>query len=238
MRRFATAAMREANELVARLDARGRAGGAPRTPSATSSGAAAAASGRCVLGSHLDSVADAGRYDGILGVLVGARGGRGAAASAARVEVVAFADEEGLRFQSTFLGEPRVVGRFAPRSWLDLRDADGVTLRRGARRRSRAAAARPARDAARLLRGPHRAGPGARGRGAPLGVVTAIAGQSRFNLAFDGHAGHAGTTPMTLRRDALAAAAEFVLAAERSRATSRAWSRPSGGSTSPRGAST
>ena len=51
--------------------------------------------------------------------------------------------------------------------------------------------------------------------GLPLGVVTAIAGQSRFNLVFDGHAGHAGTTPMHLRRDALAAAAEFVLAAER-----------------------
>ena len=51
--------------------------------------------------------------------------------------------------------------------------------------------------------------------GLPLGVVTAIAGQTRFNLAFDGHAGHAGTTPMDLRRDALAAAAEFVLAAER-----------------------
>ena len=68
--------------------------------------------------------------------------------------------------------------------------------------------------------------------GLPLGVVTAIAGQTRFNLAFEGHAGHAGTTPMALRRDALGAAAEFVLAAERSRTTSPGWSPPSARSAS------
>src|SRR4051794_32761232 len=80
-----------------------------------------------VIGSHLDSVADAGRYDGILGVLVGLAVVE-ALDRAAPVELVAFADEEGLRFQSTFLGSRAYLGRLMPAE-LDLRDADGITLR-------------------------------------------------------------------------------------------------------------
>jgi allantoate deiminase len=171
-----------------------------------------------VIGSHLDSVADAGRYDGILGVLVGLAVVEGLDDDVA-VELVAFADEEGLRFQSTFLGSRAFVGRLEPGE-LDLRDAAGVTLGEaiGAAAPGDAAAllAQPLFQGARAYFEVHiEQGPVLEAAGLPLGVVTAIAGQTRFNVAFDGHAGHAGTTPMELRRDALAAAAEFVLAAER-----------------------
>jgi hydantoinase/carbamoylase family amidase len=177
-----------------------------------------------MMGSHLDSVADAGRYDGILGVLVGLAVVE-ALDDDVPVELVAFADEEGLRFQSTFLGSRAFIGRLEPDE-LELRDPDGVTLGEAI---GVAADSEPGGDggAASLLGEPlfegARAyfevhieqGPVLEAAGVPLGVVTAIAGQTRFNLAFEGHAGHAGTTPMAMRRDALAGAAEFVLAAER-----------------------
>jgi hydantoinase/carbamoylase family amidase len=188
-----------------------------------------------MMGSHLDSVADAGRYDGILGVLIGLAVVE-ALDDDVPVELVAFADEEGLRFQSTFLGSRAFVGRLEPDE-LDLRDPDGVTLGEAiglaAVGAPRAAGEPPGGHAAGEPPGGRVLGPplfeGARAyfeihieqgpvleaAGLPLGVVTAIAGQTRFNLAFEGHAGHAGTTPMELRRDALGAAAEFVLAAER-----------------------
>ncbi len=183
--------------------------------------------GAVVMGSHLDSVANAGRYDGILGVLVALEV---AAATEGPLEVVAFADEEGLRFQSTFLGSRAYLGRLEPRE-LDLRDRAGVTLAAALGRDGAALTAALGGDGATLGRapGPRTAphdirayfevhieqGPVLESRDLPLGVVTAIAGQSRFNLAFQGRAAHAGTTPMPLRRDALAAAAELVLAAER-----------------------
>src|SRR3954469_15695124 len=160
-----------------------------------------------VIGSHLDSVADAGRYDGILGVLVGLEV---AEAVDGPVEVVAFADEEGLRFQSTFLGSRAFVGRLEPDE-LALRDRAGVTLGEAI-----GELGQPLLAGARAYFEVHiEQGPVLEAEGLPLGVVTAIAGQTRFNVAFDGLAGHAGTTPMDLRRDALGAAAEFVLATER-----------------------
>ena len=161
-----------------------------------------------VIGSHLDSVADAGRYDGVLGVLIALAV---AEAVDAPIEVVAFADEEGLRFQSTFLGSRAFVGQLAPDE-LALTDANGVTLRDALG----ADLGEPLFAGARAYFEVHiEQGPVLDAEGLPLGVVTAIAGQTRLNLIFDGHAGHAGTTPMALRRDALGAAAEFVLAAER-----------------------
>ena len=93
------------------------------TRSATSPGAAATGT-PLIIGSHLDSVADAGRYDGILGVLIGLEV---AEADDGPLEVVAFADEEGLRFQSTFLGSRAFIGRLEPDE-LALTDPDGVTL--------------------------------------------------------------------------------------------------------------
>jgi allantoate deiminase len=169
--------------------------------------------GTLVLGSHLDSVADAGRYDGILGVLVGLAVAEAVGELPLALEVVAFADEEGLRFQSTFLGSRAFVGRLEPGE-LALRDPEGVTLGEAIGATAPGPALVP-EDIRAYFEVHIEQGPVLEAAGHPLGVVTAIAGQSRFNLTFDGHAGHAGTTPMGLRRDALGAAAEFVLAAER-----------------------
>jgi hydantoinase/carbamoylase family amidase len=162
--------------------------------------------GRLMIGSHIDSVADAGRYDGILGVLVGLEV---AQATTVPLEVVSFADEDGLRFQSIYLGSRAFVGEPLD---LGVRDGDGVTLEAALEGEPE-----PLFDpATRAYLEVHiEQGPVLESEGLPLGVVTAIAGQSRFNLVFSGHADHAGTTPMHLRRDAVAAAAEFVLAAER-----------------------
>src|SRR4051812_33906898 len=168
-------------------------------------------SGAIVIGSHLDSVADAGRYDGVLGVLAGI-----AVAEAlpdAPLEIVAFADEDGLRFQSSFLGSRAYLGRLTPEDFA-LRDADGVSLAEAI------GAAEPwpalAPEGIRAYLEVHiEQGPVLDAEGLPLGVVTAIAGQTHARLAFAGQANHAGTTPMDRRRDALAAAAEFVLAVER-----------------------
>ena len=162
-----------------------------------------------LIGSHLDTVADAGRYDGILGILIGLEVAE--ALPDAALEVIAFADEDGLRFQSIYLGSRAFVGEPID---LAVRDRDGVTLGEALAGCARPAAARGARARATSRSTSSRARCSSP-RAWPLGVVTAITGQSRFNLAFSGHAGHAGTTPMHLRRDAAAAAAEFVLAAER-----------------------
>jgi allantoate deiminase len=164
---------------------------------------------RLIIGSHLDTVDDAGRYDGILGVLIGLAV---AEQTDGPLEVVAFADEEGLRFQSTYLGSRAFVGRLEPDE-LELRDQAGTTL---AEALGAPVTEPPLFEGARAYFEVHiEQGPVLEAEDAPLGIVTAIAGQTRFNLAFEGHAGHAGTTPMHLRRDALGAAAEFVLAAER-----------------------
>jgi allantoate deiminase len=163
-----------------------------------------------VIGSHLDSVADAGRYDGILGILVGIAIAE--ALPGVPLEVVAFADEDGLRFQSIYLGSRAFIGELS-RQELALRDSSGVTLREAIGTQPGPPLYEPATRA--YFEVHIEQGPVLESEGLPLGVVTAIAGQSRFNLVFHGHAGHAGTTPMDLRRDAAAAAAEFVLAAER-----------------------
>ena len=162
-----------------------------------------------VIGSHLDSVADAGRYDGVLGILVGLEV---AERLDHRLEVVAFADEDGLRFQSIYLGSRSFVGELTPQE-LAVRDVNGVTLREAIAGEPAPPLYDPRTEA--YLEVHIEQGPVLEAEGIALGVVTAIAGQSRFNLAFNGHAGHAGTTPLHLRRDAAAAAAEFVLAAER-----------------------
>jgi hydantoinase/carbamoylase family amidase len=126
---------------------------------------------------------------------------------------VAFADEDGLRFQSSFLGSRAYLGRLTPGDFA-LRDDAGVTLAEAI------GAAEPwpplAGAGIRAYLEVHiEQGPVLDAEGLPLGVVTAIAGQTHARVAFAGRAGHAGTTPMDRRRDALAAAAELVLAAER-----------------------
>ncbi len=175
-----------------------------------------------LLGSHLDSVRDAGRYDGPLGVLVAlacverlhTRGQRPPFA----VEVIAFADEEGLRYHSAYLGSSVVAGSFNP-TWLRLIDADGITMGDAIRAfgGDPAALAGDARRSDELLGYCEvhiEQGPVLEALDLPVGVVSAIAGQSRIGVTFTGEAGHAGTVPMRLRHDALCAAAEFVLEVE------------------------
>jgi allantoate deiminase len=175
-----------------------------------------------VLGSHLDTVRDAGRYDGTLGVMVALacveelrdRGER----LPYSVEVVAFADEEGLRFGATLLGSSVYAGAFDA-ALLDLEDDGGVTLFRAVRDfggdpDALGRAARAHEDLLGYCEVHIEQGPVLDEDALPVGVVTAIGGQSRLKVRFAGEAGHAGTVPMERRRDALCAAAEFVLAVE------------------------
>jgi hydantoinase/carbamoylase family amidase len=162
-----------------------------------------------LIGSHLDSVTDAGRYDGILGILIGLEV---AEAADVAIEVVSFADEDGLRFRSNYLGSRGFIGVLEPAD-LALEDGDGVTLREAIATDPGPPLYDPRTKA--YLEVHIEQGPLLEAEGLALGVVTAIAGQSHLKLAFTGRAGHAGTTPMHLRRDAAAAAAEFVLAVER-----------------------
>jgi allantoate deiminase len=173
-----------------------------------------------MLGSHLDTVRDAGRYDGALGVLV-------ALACAERlrgrrlpfgIEVAGFADEEGVRYGTGFLGSSVPAGRF-DEGWLGLVDADGTALADAVRGwGGDPAAIATGRRRPEDLRGYFEVhieqGPVLDDRGLPVGVVTGIAGQTRARIAFTGRAGHAGTTPMEGRHDALAAAADWIVAVE------------------------
>ena len=223
-RRFATPAMRAANELVA--DWMSVAGMRVRQDNAGNLigryEASASSARTLLLGSHLDSVRDAGRYDGPLGVLLAialverlhAHGGRLPFA----IEVVGFADEEGLRFHTAYLGSSVFAGTFDPAT-LALHDLDGVTLDDAIRSFGGAPAALPLdrRDGDDLIGYCEvhiEQGPVLEARVLPVGVVGAIAGQTRCEVRFEGEAGHAGTVPMPLRRDALCAASEFVLAVE------------------------
>ncbi|HYP20189.1 MAG TPA: Zn-dependent hydrolase [Chloroflexia bacterium] len=175
-----------------------------------------------IMGSHLDTVRDAGKYDGPLGVLV-------AIACVERlhelgehlpfaIEVVAFADEEGLRYHSAYLGSKVLAGSFDP-AYLELTDEDGIALAEAIRSfgGNPGALAHDKRSGEDLLGYCEvhiEQGPVLEAEGLPVGVVSAISGQTRLNVHFNGEAGHAGTVPMRLRRDAFCAAAEFVLAVE------------------------
>jgi hydantoinase/carbamoylase family amidase len=175
-----------------------------------------------ILGSHLDTVRNAGRYDGPLGVVVAIAAVQRLHSLETRlpfaIEVIAFADEEGMRFSSTYLGSQAVAGRFE-RADLDRADAAGVTMAEAIR----SFGGDPSRLGDDKWHGGRplgyveihiEQGPVLEDLGLPVGVVTAIAGQARYRITFTGEAGHAGTVPMRGRRDALAAAAEFVLAVE------------------------
>jgi allantoate deiminase len=167
-------------------------------------------------------VRDAGRYDGPLGVLVGLAcverlHDRGARLPFA-IEVLAFADEEGLRYHTSYLGSQVVVGRFEPAT-LELRDSDGVTVAEAIRAFGGDPERLPGdrRDGGDLIGYCEvhiEQGPVLEAENLPVGVVTAIASQSRLNVGFEGVAGHAGTVPMELRHDALCAAAEFIVSVE------------------------
>jgi allantoate deiminase len=223
-RRFATPAMARANDLVGgwmaaaglqvRTDAAGNLigrleGGDP-------------AAGTLLLGSHLDTVRDAGAFDGPLGVLV-------ALACVERVraegivlpfaiDILGFSDEEGLRYGTAYLGSRAVSGSFDP-ALLDLVDDDGVSLGDALRAfggapEGVAGAARRGEPLLGYCEVHIEQGPVLEGRDVAVGVVSAIAGATRAELDFSGRAGHAGTVPMDARHDAACAAAEWVLAVE------------------------
>ena len=176
-----------------------------------------------ITGSHYDTVTDAGKYDGRLGVLLPiavVQRLRGAGTKLPYdLEIVAFAEEEGVRFKSTFLGSSAIAGSF-DRGVLDLIDSDGVSLREamlaaGHDPQTIDAVARDPRRVAGYVEVHIEQGPVLLDAGRALGVVTAIAGSVRSIVTIVGLAGHAGTVPMGLRRDAAAAAAEIVLAVEK-----------------------
>ncbi|MCO4892740.1 Zn-dependent hydrolase [Cupriavidus sp. WGtm5] len=177
-------------------------------------------------GSHFDTVRNGGRYDGRLGILLpiavlGALN-RAGIRLPYHVDVVAFAEEEGLRFKTSFLASSVLAGRFDA-ALLERQDADGITLREAL-----AASGLPGAGELQALRDAAldpasllgfvevhiEQGPVLLHHELPLGVVTQIAGSSRFSVRVEGLASHAGTTPMGMRRDAAAGAAEMILLVE------------------------
>lgn len=204
----------EVSGLTAFIDAAGsvqgrREGAAPGLPAV-------------LIGSHIDTVRDGGRFDGNLGVVAGIL-----AAQAIRdagitlpfaLEVVAFGDEETVRFPTSLSTSSALIGHYDP-AWLDSRDADGVVLRDalvafGGDPAGIAALARKPGSIKAYLEVHIEQGPVLEVENEAVGIVTAINAQSRARVRVSGEAGHAGTVPMKLRKDALTAAAEMVLALE------------------------
>ena len=178
---------------------------------------------RLLTGSHYDTVRNAGRYDGRLGIFVPMACVRELKRQGRRLpfglEVVGFSEEEGQRYAATFIGSGALVGQFDP-AWLALRDADGVTMEAAMRAAGHDPANVPAlrRDPARyrgFVEVHIEQGPVLSTAGLPLGVVTAINGSVRFVGEMTGVACHAGTTPMGQRHDAATGVAELALFVER-----------------------
>lgn len=171
-----------------------------------------------LLGSHLDTVRNAGRYDGMLGVLSGlevvAYLYQNAIQLEQAIEIVGFGDEEGTRFGVTLLGSKGLTGTW-PESWLTCEDAAGISvaqalLNAGFDPSRIAHAARQPEAFSAYLELHIEQGPVLERHGLALGVVSAINGARRLNCKFTGEAGHAGTVPMSIRKDALAGAAEWM----------------------------
>ncbi|HEY2933536.1 MAG TPA: allantoate amidohydrolase [Acidobacteriota bacterium] len=175
-----------------------------------------------LLGSHLDTVPNAGKFDGALGVVLALACVEKLRKDNTRLpfhlDVIGFSEEEGIRYQAPYLGSSVAAGTFDQR-WLLLRDRQGISISDAIREFGG--------DPALLGNDRYRSeslvaycevhieqGPVLEAHAHPVGIVTAIAGQTRASVQFQGRAGHAGTTPMNLRRDALCGAAEFVLFVE------------------------
>ncbi|MEY2467080.1 MAG: allantoate deiminase [Verrucomicrobiota bacterium] len=175
-----------------------------------------------VLGSHLDTVRNAGRFDGPLGVILAIACVEQLHERKTRlpfaIQVVGFADEEGVRYQTAYLGSRALTGTFNLKD-LNRRDVNGISMRDAIRAfggnptKLNTAALDPQRVIG-YLETHIEQGPILEQKNLSVGVVTAIAGQTRARVSFVGCAGHAGTTPMNMRRDALCGAAEFVVAVE------------------------
>ena len=174
---------------------------------------------RLVMGSHIDTVPDAGAYDGVLGVVVALEWVRIAKELKfpINIEVIAFSEEEGVRFGVPFIGSRAVAGRF-DEDILEAKDSDGVTLEAAIRAfgldPGLIGKAELDKDAVGFVEVHIEQGPVLESESLSVALVTAIVGQTRLTFEFIGHANHAGTTPMRLRHDALAAAAEWIAKVE------------------------
>ncbi|XP_024392183.1 allantoate deiminase 2 [Physcomitrium patens] len=179
-----------------------------------------------LLGSHMDTVIDAGRYDGALGIVTAI-----AAVKVLKVEgklhqfprpieIIAFSDEEGIRFQTTFLGSSAVAGTFQPKHLKNV-DARGISIGAALRAASHLGTTESVSS---LKYNPASVwgyvelhieqGPVLEAHGLPLGVVEAIAGQTRLTVRVHGSQGHAGTVPMSMRKDPMIAAAQSIVSIE------------------------
>jgi allantoate deiminase len=220
-RRFLTPPMRQVHaHLRARMEALGM------VPHVDAAGnlrglwqPAGAGNRRLLLGSHIDTVPNAGAFDGVLGVTLALEwvGIAQELRLPLAIEVIAFSEEEGVRYGAPFLGSRAVAGRFDP-ALLALTDADGISMEAALRafglNPDRIDEAAMDADAIGFVEIHIEQGPVLEAEGLRVAAVTAIVGQTRLNLTFAGQANHAGTTPMHLRRDALAAAAEWITAVE------------------------
>jgi allantoate deiminase len=178
---------------------------------------------RLLIGSHIDTVVDAGKYDGPLGVIAGILAAEQFARTKVElpfgIDVLAFGDEEGSRFPVTLTSSSACAGVFDNEE-LASADANGVTVAEALRAYGKdpkdiAAAAYRSDEAAGYIEVHIEQGPVLESKGEPLGIVTGIVGQVRLRVTVTGEAGHAGTVPMKLRHDAYAGAAEMALALEK-----------------------
>jgi allantoate deiminase len=181
--------------------------------------AAEPAASRLLIGSHLDTVPNAGAFDGILGVVLAIallKGLNGRRLPYA-IEVVGFSDEEGVRFATPFLGSRALVSRFDD-NLMERQDSQGISVRKAIQdfglNPERIGDAMLGDDVCAYLEFHIEQGPVLESLALPLGVVDAVAGQSRLEFIFKGRANHAGTTPMNMRFDALSGAAEWIAAVE------------------------
>lgn len=176
-----------------------------------------------VIASHIDTIINAGKFDGPLGVLIGLdlveKITRSKIELPFHIELVGFCDEEGCRFHTTYLGSKILSGSFDATS-LDIKDAAGISLREainsmGGDTSGLDKDAIAKEDWAGYFEIHIEQGPVLYEKDIPVGLVTAIAGQCRAGIIFNGEAGHAGTVPMEMRKDALACAAEFIVETEK-----------------------
>jgi allantoate deiminase len=203
--------------MSVRVDAAGNIRGV--YPARSTSASSSKVPSRLFLGSHLDTVPHAGAFDGVLGVVMAIAlvelldGDR----LPFEIEIVGFSEEEGVRFGVPFIGSRALAG-LADEALLERRDEKGCTVSAAIRNYgldpTRIADARAGDGALGYLEFHIEQGPVLDNLGLPLGIVTRITGHNRFEVTFEGTAGHAGTTPMDTRRDALAGAAEWITVVE------------------------
>ncbi len=206
-----------AGNVIGTWAAAGSAAGTAVGGAASEAGAAPVA-----VGSHLDSVPMGGRFDGVAGIVVGLEAVRRLRASgfepARPVELIDFTNEEGARFSPGLFGSQAMLGKFSPRALREMRDVDGrsmyAELVAAGYKPDHFEHRRPGDLAAYFEVHIEQAGV-LESKGLPLGVVTGIAGPVYLEVTAEGRAAHAGATPMGLRRDAMTAAAEVILQAEK-----------------------